>query len=180
MDTLLAFIIGIAGGIAFYFFDFRNGKSRYRKWHALTHKDPLPEGTEMGFVYRQPFSGKLYTAVFLAVVITLIVIFFGSANFLIELLYGAFILVGLMIAFYVSPLIFRHSGKNMERIKKVVDKVDKLEDKIRDTFDGDDKEPEKVVEEKKEETKPEEKEEPKQEDKKDDDWRKGIKDFLND
>ena len=175
MDTLLALFIGLVAGLLFYFFDFKRGLNAYRKWYDLTNKDELPDDVEMGFAYKQPFSGKLYTAIALSLFITLLVILAGSQNLFVELLYGVFILAGVMGAFYLAPLIFRHGGKHMNKLKKAVDKIDQFEADLKS------KEKEKVKIEVKEE-KEQKEEEPKEikEEKKDDDWRKGVKKFLDD
>ena len=175
MDTLLAFFIGLGAGVIYYFIDYRKLTGSYRSWHKLTHKEGLPKEVERGFVYAQPFSGKLYSALFLAIVITAIVILTGSANILVQLMYGLFIALGLMVAFYVAPLIFRHAPGNISKVKEHLDKIDKFESrmtsgkpeqKTRDTENSE-----------KADTGPGEKP---ADNKKDDDWRKGIKDYLND
>ncbi|MBI1286243.1 MAG: hypothetical protein GC178_01580 [Flavobacteriales bacterium] len=173
MDTLLAFFIGLAAGIAYYFLDYKSLTNSYRSWYKLTHKDPLPNDVEQGFVYAQPFSGKLYSAVFIAMIITVIIILTGSANILIQLLYGVFIMVGLMVSFYLAPLIFRHAPSNVSKLKKHLDRIDEMEADLK--TDKLEEKPQPV-----EPAKPELEEGKKPgEDKKDDDWRKGIKDYLN-
>ncbi|MCB0755911.1 MAG: hypothetical protein H6602_03455 [Flavobacteriales bacterium] len=174
MDTLLAFFIGLAAGIVYYFFDYKKLTNSYRSWYKLTHKDPLPDDAVQGFVYAQPFSGKLYSAIFLAAVITTIIILTGSANILIQLLYGVFITVGLMVAFYAAPLIFRHAPTNVSKLKKHLEKMDEFEAEMKSKqIEGKPK----PVEPPKPEPEPAKKPDA---DKKDDDWRKGIKDYLND
>ncbi|MCF8277734.1 MAG: hypothetical protein K9J17_13455 [Flavobacteriales bacterium] len=178
MDTLLAFFIGLASGIVYYFFDYKSMTKSYRNWYKLTHKDPMPDDLEQGFVYAQPFSGKLYSAIFLAVIITGIVILTGSANILIQLLYGVFITLGLMVAFYVAPLIFRHAPSNLSKLKSKLDQIDKMESDL-----GVNKieEKPKPIEAIKQEREPDKKPADSAKDKpKDDDWRKGIKGYVND
>ncbi len=180
MDTLLAFFIGLAAGIVYYFFDYKKMTKGYRSWYKLTHKDAMPEGITQGFVYAQPFSGKLYSAIFLAMIITGIIILTGSANILIQLLYGVFIAVGLMLAFYVAPFIFRHAPGNVTKLKKKLNEIDKLESDLGFNRAPEEPKPVKVEKEKAvTETKPIEKEPEKPADK-DEDWRKGINDYLND
>ena len=175
MDTILAFFIGLGTGIIYYFIDYRKMTDSYRNWHKLTHKEGLTEDIERGFVYAQPFSGKLYSAIFLTVVITSIIILTGSANILVQLMYGLFIALGLMVAFYVAPVIFRHAPGRISKMKEHLDKIDEFESRVTsgksdskttDIADTDEVEPE-----------PEKK---KADSKNDDDWRKGIKDYLND
>jgi len=168
MDTLLALVLGLVGGIAYYFFDQKRMKAWHRKWYALTHKTPLPQGIDIGFVFGQPFSGKLYSAIFLSAVITFIIIVTGTSNLFVELMYGAFILVGMMVAFYVTPLIMKHGVPRVKQMKESIEKLDILESEMKGEPQV--KEPELGLD--KTETTG---------DKKDDDkdWRKGIKDFLD-
>ena len=131
MDSLLALVIGFAVGGVFYYFDFKQGLGPYRSWYKLTHKDPLPKEIERGFVYQQNFSGKLYTGIILTLLVTLIIILTGSQNMLVQLLFGAFILVGMMLSFYLAPLIFRHGPAQLNKIQKAVEKIDQFEKEIR-------------------------------------------------
>ncbi len=174
MDTLLAFFIGLGTGIIYYFVDYRKLIGSYKSWYKLTHKNGLPKGVEQGFVYAQPFSGKLYSAIFLAIIITGVLILTGSANILVQIMYGLFIALGLMVAFYVAPLIFRHAPGKISKVKQQLDRIDELESKLKSERPA---EPTKRTESlNKIDQEPKEKG---NNHKKDDDWRKGIKDYLN-
>ena len=172
MDTLLALILGFVGGIIYYFFDHKRMKGWHRKWYALTHKDPLPEGIEIGFVYGQPFSGKLYSAIFLSALVTIIIIVTGTSNLFIQLLYGAFILIGMMLAFYITPLVMKHGVPRVKQMKENIEKIDKMEAEMKGEPEPEPKREEKPAEE------PPPGDEKKDGD--DKDWRKGIKDYLDD
>ena len=175
MDTLLALVLGLVGGIAYYFFDQRRMKGWHRKWYALTHKNPLLEGIDIGFVYGQPFSGKLYFAIFLSAVITFIIIITGTANLFIQLLYGIFILLGMMVAFYVTPLVMKHGVPRVKQMKDSIEKIDLMEAEMKgeETTSTTTAPPAPDPEEKKTDSEA-------SSDKDDKDWRKGIKGFLDD
>ena len=135
-------------------------------------------------MYGQPFSGKLYTAIFLAIVAAVIFVLAGY-NLLQMALYGAFIAAGMMGGFYIAPLIFRMGDGKLSKLKKVMDKVDAMEQKVAGEPAQTTKEAPPAPEKKEETTEdasnentsenPDTKED--SDEKKD--WRGGIKDFLD-
>jgi len=172
MDIFFALFLGLASGIGYYFFDKKRMQGWHRTWYDLTHKNPLPKATDIGFVYGQPFSGKFYSAAFLAAVLTLIIIATGSANIFVQAVYGLFILLGVLVAFYVTPLIMKHGVTTIKHVQEGLERIDEMEINLGK------KEKETQPETKKEEAP----EAPRKKgpDTGKDDWRKGLRDMLDD
>ena len=169
MDTLLSLIIGLVLGIAFVLWDHKKGSSWYKRWFDLTHKERLPDGSDVTFIRNQPFSKRLIPAVLITGLFMYITWWLGNLNPLITMLHGAIALVAVLVGFYVGPFIANKLPKGLAKANQTLKKIDALEADL-----GTKEVPKKTIE-------PEKKEAPKPKDegKKDDDWRSGIKDFLD-
>ncbi|MBR9860206.1 magnesium transporter [bacterium] len=181
MDSLIALIIGFGIGFGFYYFDLKKGFSSYRKWYKLTHKDPLPAESNKGWVFNQPFSARLSMALVLSLVLAVILFFTGNLNLIMILVYAAVVLVGCLVAFYLSPYLFNKVPGHLEKISKAIEKVDEIEERLKKEETASETAIKEEAKAKSEIEEPETKEEDQPEKKKDDkdDWRSGVKDFLD-
>lgn len=168
MDTLLSLIIGLVLGVVFVIWDHKKGQKWYKRWFDLTHKERLPEGTDVTFIRNQPFSKRLVPAVLITGIFMYATWWLGSLNPLVTLLHGVIALAAVLVGFYTGPFIAKKLPKGLAKANETLKKIDALE------ADLSAKEvPTKTIE-------PEKKEAPaKKENKKDDDWRKGVQDFLD-
>ncbi|MFT5723994.1 MAG: hypothetical protein ACI9JN_001111 [Bacteroidia bacterium] len=169
MDTLLALIIGLVLGISFVIWDHKKGQKWYKRWFDLTHKDRLEAGKDVTFIRNQPFSKRLVPAIFITAIFMYVTWWLGNLNPLITMLHGAIALVAVVAGFYIGPYIANKLPKGLAKANETLKKIDELEADLsaKDV-------PTKTIE-------PEraKKVEPKTPDKKDDDWRSGVKDFLD-
>jgi len=167
MDTFLSLIVGLVLGTLFYFWDNKKGYTWYKRWYDLSHKEPLEVTGVYSFVNNQPFSKRLIPAVIIAVVFSYLTWLLGEVNPLYTMLSGVLALIGILIGFYLGPLIMKKLPKGVKEAKKTLDKIDSLEQDLKE------KSSKPVIEPTPE---PEKKDPPKKDD---DDWRKGVKDFLD-
>lgn len=168
MDTLLALIVGFVLGILFVLWDNKKGYLWYKRWYDLSHKDPLAQMNHYSFINNQPFSKRVVPAILLTAAFTLITYLMGSLNPAYALLTGGVSLAGVIVGFYVGPFVANKLPKGLQKATETLEKIDKLEAELK---------AEKKKEEITQQPKPEA---PKSDsDKKDDDWRKGIKDFID-
>lgn len=188
-------------GIALFYADTKVGIKWYRSWYNLTHKDPMADEVTMGFIYNRSFQIKAILALVLVGIEVGISFFWGSAGSLNDLLYGVGELVGIIIGFILAPRMIKTVPGKVKGAIDYMEKVDKGEvnlkkdivkgaikagSEIKDVLsETDNPKPEPKQEVKPEPTpepeqkavEPEKKEE--SEEKKDDDWRKGVKKFLD-
>jgi hypothetical protein len=167
MVTFLSLRVGLVLGTLFYFWDNKKGYSWYKRWYDLSHKEPLETTDVYSFVNNQPFSKRLIPAIIIAVAFSYLTWLLGDINLIITLLTGALSLVGILVGFYLGPLILKKLPKGFKEAKKTLDKIDSLEQDLTN------KSPKPISEPTPE---PEKKSPPKKDD---DDWRKGVKDFLD-
>ena len=80
MDTLLSLIIGLVLGVVFVIWDHKKGQKWYKRWFDLTHKERLPEGTDVTFIRNQPFSKRLVPAVLITGIFMYATWWLGSLN----------------------------------------------------------------------------------------------------
>lgn len=172
MDTILALLIGFTLGILFVVWDNKKGQVWYKRWHDLSHRDPLETTEKVTFLYGQPFSKRLVPAVLITVVFMYFVWKLGSINPMVTILQSVVALAAVIIGFYVGPFVANKLPKGLKKANETLKKMDALESSILDKKEATTpKEPDT----KPEGTNPEKGDE----NKKDDDWRKGIKDFLD-
>lgn len=172
MDTILALLIGFTLGILFVVWDNKKGQVWYKRWHDLSHRDPLVTAEKISFLNGQPFSKRLVPAVLITVVFMYLVWKLGSINPMVTILQSMVALVAVLIGFYVGPFIANKLPKGIKKANETLKKVDALESSLLDKQEESIK---KAPANKPEETKSE----GDSENKKDDDWRKGVKDFLD-
>ncbi|MGB1039660.1 MAG: hypothetical protein ACPGVD_02155 [Flavobacteriales bacterium] len=187
MEMSFAGIIGLVLGIAFSYYDKKSGSKLYKKWYNISNKNNIDPNLEIGFVSNQLFGQKLSVALILTAFAYVISFVVFGVNAIHALFYMIPFIIGLMIAFYTSSLIL---GIFSKKANKVIDYIEEVEkggiDLKEEAKKGFDKAKEKVMEtvtQKKEEPKPLEKEIPKEEpvpkEKKDDNWRDGVKKFMD-
>ena len=186
MEMSFAAIMGIALGLLFTFYDKKSGINLYKKWYNLSNKNNIDPDLEIGFVTNQLFGQKLTVSIILTGITYLISFLVFGINPIQSLFYMIAFFLGLMIAFYTSSLLLSLFSK---KTNKVIDYIEKVEkegiDLKAEAKKGFDKAKEKVMEtvtpkeEEEEEVKEIPKEEPKPEEKKDDNWRDGVKKFMD-
>lgn len=175
MDTLLTLAIAFIAGIVFYYIDLSRGRRWNTRWYDLTHQHKSPSLLDKGLIHLQPFQQKLLMAIIIAGLFTAVAIAVGGAHALLDLISGAIAVVGLMLGFYASVFLFKGKQLNMEPMRKAMNKVDELEQKVHDT--GATPTPH-VAEPVKRASSGSEKEEAKPQEEKPD-WRAGIKKFTD-
>ncbi|MFT4522507.1 MAG: hypothetical protein ACI8ZN_001457 [Bacteroidia bacterium] len=180
MDSFLAFLIGCASGIGFCFLDNKFGRTWYQRWHNLTNQYKIDPQSVKTFVQYQPFSKRFVPAILLGLLLGYIFYLTGAENKLILLLDVGLMMVGILLSFYVYPIITKKLPKQLKAVKETLEKFDGIEEKISKAVDGAKAVIEPVLRPKLDEATLDteaEKEPPAK--KKDDDWRSGVKDFLD-
>jgi len=178
MDTLLTLAIAFIAGIVFYYIDLSRGRRWNTRWYDLTHQHKSPSLLDKGLIHLQPFQQKLLMAIIIAGLFTAVAIAVGGAHALLDLISGAIAVVGLMLGFYASVFLFKGKQLNMEPMRKAMNKVDELEQKVHDIGSTTANPSDLVERNRTPSAAPEEK---KSVDPKEDkpDWRAGIKKFTD-
>ena len=127
MDALLTLVIAFIAGIIIYYIDLKKGRRWNTGWYNLTHEHRSPALLEKGLIHLQPFTRKLFMAIVLSGLFTLVTIAIGGAHALFDLIMGGVAVIGLMIGFYAGVLIFKGRHWNMEPVREVLEKVDRME-----------------------------------------------------
>jgi len=110
-------------GVISYIIDRKLGRSIYRTWYNWTHKNPLPEGVEKGFIYNQYTKNQVAVAIFLSVTFSVIAVVTMEVSWLVEFLVAFVESIAMMIGFKIGPWAYRvYEGKD-----KALDMIDKLE-----------------------------------------------------
>ncbi len=110
-------------GAVWYNLDRRYGVKLYRWWYDLTHKDPLPEGEQRGFVYNRSTKARFTAAWVVSTVQSVAVILTTPVNPLVELIMWLFEVPVTMLGFYLGPYLYRL----WQRSDVVFDAMDRLE-----------------------------------------------------
>lgn len=199
--ALVFFILGIL----LYYVDTKQGIKWYRGWYNLTHKDPMPDDIIMGFIVNNDIRSKLTIGLILVIAEIGISFFWGMASPLEDIFYGIGELIGVIAGFYLAPKMIKTVPGGVKGAIEYMDKVDKGEANVKkdilrgavkagtemkNILTAEDKEevktplPSQTPES--EPAKPKKVEEPKSEgppkkddEGKDDDWRKGVKKFMD-
>lgn len=194
--ALIFFILGIV----VYYLDSKFGVKWYRSWYNLTHKDPMPNDVSVGFVFNRGFQPKVALAIVLVGIELLLSFLYGSAASLNNLLYGIGEFIGIILGFMLAPRMIKGVPGKVKGAMDYMEKVDKGEvnikkdlvkgafkagSEIKDVLSEKDKPepmpkvtpaPEAPVQTAEEKAPEPEK---KDEGKKDDDWRSGVKKFMD-
>jgi hypothetical protein len=179
MDSFLSLLVGLIVGLLFFFWDKKNGIKWYRRWHNLSHKNPLSQGSDLTFITNQPFSKRIVPAILLTAVFGYITWMFGHTNLIYTILTFTLMFVGVVAGFYIGPFLGKTVPEKIKDANQALEKSDKLESEIKDDL--------KVAKDKvldkapNASTQEEEETPPKAEgdNNNDKDWRKGVKDFLD-
>lgn len=177
-EIIFAAIIGFVLGTLFFYYDKKSGKKLYKKWYDISNKNDLDPNVNIGFVDGRYFRQKLTVAIGLTVVcFVLSFLVFGISPFY-ALMYNIGTFVGILASFYISGGLINIFSKRANKTIDFIESIEKGEKNLKEEI-------KKVVplakEEPTPEPAPEVKETPEKEDDKkdDDDWRSGVKDFLN-
>ena len=127
-ETILtSFFVFFSSGVISLILDRKFGESFYRFGYRWTHKDPLPEGVEVGFLFGHDGLGnKLRRAAWIVAIGMIAVIYFGHESILSFALIALVGVPSAALGLKAGPWfgnIFDHSG---EYIKKVEDTAGKI------------------------------------------------------
>ena len=117
-------VLFIILGSFWYILDRLHGVRWYRRWYALTHRDPLPQDVVVGFIYNRRSRHKVVMATVLSTVQTFIALTsVESLNLLVELILWIVEIPMVMIGFAIGPMAF----KLWKRKDEMLDAVDDFE-----------------------------------------------------
>lgn len=181
MDFLFTLICGAIGGFLLYLFDKSSGPKLFKSWYDLTHKAPLPDVPGHGFVHGRAISAKVSAAVVFAIIGGVVLLLLGMSHPLTSLIGALGLLVGLIIAFVLAPLALK---LDTQQVKEVISKLEDLEEKPARPSPPAQKirpkeEPAEAPVKDPKAPEPKEEKETEEKPKKDDDWRGGVKKFLD-
>jgi hypothetical protein len=121
--TVISFLLL---GILLYWFDATAGRGIYRSWFALTHKDPLPEGSVRGFMVNRTVRPRITLLVILTVLCY--AVWFSLNKVTVpDILIGLLGFVCTLIGTYLAPLIIRTLPKSVNKTLDYVEQVEKGE-----------------------------------------------------
>ncbi|MBL7939902.1 MAG: hypothetical protein JNL43_11125 [Flavobacteriales bacterium] len=129
MDTLLTLGIAFIAGILFYYMDLNKGRKWNTRWYDLTHQHKSPVLLAKGLIHLQPFQQKMVMAIIISGLFTAGAILVGGAHALLDLITGAIAVAGLMLGFYAAAFLFKGKRWNLDPVREVLDKVDRMEAK---------------------------------------------------
>lgn len=180
MNFLFFLIVGAVIGFLFYLTDRKRGSKWFKSWYDLTHKDPLENLPPYGMVFRRDAKTKITWAIALGVAAFLVLIPIES-SLLGALLDGIGTVVGIALAFFVAPLFFKI---DQQKVEAVLSKLDETQDQPKPVPPKQEAPPAPKAEPKPEPQKAEDvtnesSAKDSEDDKKDDDWRGGVKKFLD-
>lgn len=179
MDGIIfSIIIGFILGTAFYYYDMKKGKKLYKRWYDLSNKDNLDPKLGLGFVHGRLFGQKLKVSIIFSVIAYGIGFLVFGVNPFWGLFYAGALFLGFLVAFYLARKLLSifsvKANKTIEYIESIEKGEKNVSEELNKLVKGKDKETESIQKNKK----VQEKEENKDEDK-DDDWRSGVKKFLD-
>ena len=184
-NIVFAGIIGLVVGLFVSYYDKRSGSKLYKKWYNVSNKNKIDPKLEIGFVTNQLFGQKLTVGLIFTAIAYVVHFFILGEPFLgLFRMIGFF--VGIMVAFYTAGIILSMFSNKVSKTIEYIEKVEKegidLKEEAKKGFD---KAKEKVKETISPEEKPTAKEEVKEEPisdsetKEDDNWRDGVKKFMD-
>ena len=174
-------IIGLIVGIFLSYYDKKSGSKLYKNWYNVSNKNKIDPNLEIGFITNQLFGQKLTIGLIFTAIAYIIHFFVLGEPFLgLFRMIGFFI--GIMIAFYAAGLLLSMFSKKMSKTIEYIEKVEKGSIDVREEAKAKyesvkEKVKEKITSEK--EIVIEKKEEPIAEQKKEDNWRDGVKKFMD-
>lgn len=116
------FVVFLEGAVA-YTVDRRAGTRLYRWWYDLTHKDPLPEGADRGFIYERRANARFSTATVIAIAQSALAFWSGATSPVWAVIYTVLQIPVLLAGFYAGPF----ANRLWERKQPLLDVVDELE-----------------------------------------------------
>lgn len=124
MNFLFFLIVGAVIGFLFYLTDRKRGSKWFKSWYDLTHKDPLESLPPYGMVFRRDAKTKITWSIALGAAAFLVLIPIES-SLLGALLDGIGTVVGIALAFFVAPLFFKI---DQQKVEAVLSKLDETKD----------------------------------------------------
>lgn len=123
-SVIIWVILYIALGCIFYFLDRWFGVAIYHWFYGMTHKDPLPEGVEKGFIHNRKAQARFANACIVALIFSLIEFHYTEhPDPLMEFFSWVIEVPLVMIGFIIGPFFFRIWGKK-EDLFQTVDKIE--------------------------------------------------------
>ena len=118
---LVGMLARFFAGVLCYIWDRKTGVKLYRKYYDKSHKDPLPAGTEMGYIYNRSTKMKLKRAAWLSVFVSGFSLLYG-VNFLTEFLHWLSGIVVIFLGFLVGK--FWVHCKGSDKALAFAEKID--------------------------------------------------------
>jgi len=174
MDFLFSIVIGFILGLVFYAYDRKKGPKLYKFWYDLTHGEKLKELPAHGMVHLRPMRNKITYAMALGVKWGILMFIIGMGHPLTAVLSVIAAFMGSAIAFATAPLVFRIDRSQMEALLKKVDDLEARE------HPRPKPEPKPQPEPPKQASPPNTDSSDDDPKKGGDDWRKGVRNFLDD
>lgn len=122
-STLGIIALVLVEGAFMYCIDINWG-TRFKRWiYGLTHKDSLPEGEEIGFIYKRRAHARFSTALAIAITQSVLALRWGTISPFQAAYWVPLQLVPLMFGFYLGPV----ANRIWDRRKPLLDTVDQIE-----------------------------------------------------
>jgi hypothetical protein len=116
-------VLGVVEGAVLYVIDCRVGVRAYRWWYGLTHREPMAEGIERGFILNQRANARFTIATLVALAQNGLALMLHMVDPFTAMLTIAVEVPVLMGGFYLGPFVRRL----WHRKDPLLDMVDQLE-----------------------------------------------------
>lgn len=128
MDLLMYAIVFVIVGGLLYLLDEKYGVEKYKAWWKFTHKDPLPEGSLVGFICGQRTKDRIFPAACVVLVTCFVLRYLGEHDVISLLLKGTLLMFpGLLVGFLFAGLM-RKNRKFNPKVEAVLNAFDKVEE----------------------------------------------------
>ena len=120
----------VLGGFFIYVWDRQYLQGLYRWCYNATHKDPLPETVERGFVFGQKTSRKVMWALLISTIESIGTFFFTGfhSNPFVELVLWFLDIPAMLVGFGIGALLYQYWMKR-RKVYEFVDKADEALEK---------------------------------------------------
>jgi len=115
--------LGVVEGAVLYVVDCRVGVRAYRWWYDLTHREPMPDGIEQGFILNRQANARFTVATVVALAQNGTALGLGMADPFLAMLTIAVEVPVLMGGFYLGPFL-RRLWRRKDPLLAVVDQIE--------------------------------------------------------
>jgi hypothetical protein len=139
MELLIYVVVFVVLGGILYLLDERYGVEKYKAWWKFTHKDPLPEGSLVGFVCGRRTKDRIFPAACVVLVTCFVLRYLGEHDVIALLLKGTFLMFpGLLIGFLIAALVRKNPtfSPTVEVVLNTFDNVENGKVGINDVVSG--------------------------------------------